>query len=94
MSADLESNLWSDFQYTHVMAQAQAALGRPQQAVRWLARSTERRFLNYPFLSARDPLIARIRGNDELESLLERVRQSWETFEARVAAGPEGSGSL
>ncbi len=30
MSADLESKLWSDFQYTHVMAQAQAALGRPK----------------------------------------------------------------
>jgi len=86
MSADLESQLWSDFQYTHVMAQAQAALGRPDEAVRWLTRSTERGLLNYPFLSRRDPLIGRIRDDQNLESLLERVRQSWETFEARVAA--------
>lgn len=42
MSADLESKLWSDFQYTHVMAQAQAALGRPTEAVRWLTQSTDR----------------------------------------------------
>jgi tetratricopeptide (TPR) repeat protein len=83
-SADLESKLWSDFQYTHVMAQAQAALGRPQEAVRWLTRATERGLLNYPFLSARDPLIARIRGNEELGSLLARVRRDWESFEARV----------
>jgi hypothetical protein len=26
-----------------------------------------------------------------IESLLERVRRSWETFEARVAAPPEGA---
>ena len=90
MSADLESKLWSDFQYTHVMAQAQAALGRPKEAVRWLRRSTERGLLNYPFLSMRDPLIARIRGNEELESLLERVELSWETFETRVGARPAG----
>ena len=91
MSADLESKLWSDFQYTHVMAQAQAALGRPTEAVRWLTQSTERGLLNYSFLSTRDPLIARIRGNADLESLLERVRQSWETFEARVSAPPQPS---
>jgi serine/threonine protein kinase len=87
-SADLESQLWSDFQYTHVMAQAQAALGRPKEAVRWLTRSSERGLLNYPFLSGRDPLIGRIRGDQDLESLLERVRRAWETFEARVAVGP------
>jgi serine/threonine protein kinase len=90
-SADLESQLWSDFQYTHVMAQAQAALGRPKEAVRWLARSAERGLLNYPFLSGRDPLIGRIRGNQDLESLLERIRWAWETFEARVAARAEGT---
>lgn len=50
-----------------------------------------RGLLNYPFLSTRDPLIARIRGNADLESLLERVRQSWETFEARVSAPPQPS---
>jgi hypothetical protein len=88
-SADFESKLWSDFQYTHVMAQAQAALNRPAEAVRWLTRSTERGLLNYPFLSTRDPLIARIRGDAALESLLERVRLTWETFEARVASHAE-----
>ena len=93
-SADLESQLLSDFQYTHVMAQAQAALGRPKEAVRWLTRSTERGLLNYPFLSRRDPLIGRIRGNQDLESLLERVRRAWETFEARVAARAESTGAV
>ncbi len=86
MSAELESQLWSDFQYTHVMAQAQAALGRPKEAVRWLTRASERGLINYPFLSGRDPLIGRIRGDHDLESLLERIREAWETFETRVAA--------
>ena len=73
------------------MAQAQAALGRPKEAVRWLTRSTERGLLNYPFLSRHDPLIARMRGNEDVESLLDRVRQAWETFEARVAARAEST---
>jgi tetratricopeptide (TPR) repeat protein len=80
-----EAKIWSDFQYTHVMAQAQARLGRPAEALRWLARSTERGLLDVPFLTERDPLLAGLRGDPRFVDLTSRVRQRWERFEAAVA---------
>jgi hypothetical protein len=78
--------VWSDFQYTHLMAQAQAILGRRDQALRWLRRATERGLINYPFLAERDPLLANLRGVSGFAELLESVRARWERFERDVAA--------
>ena len=77
--------VWSDFQYTHLMAQAQAILGRRDQALHWLRRSTERGLINYPFLAERDPLLANLRGDPRFAELLESVRARWERFERDVA---------
>ena len=81
-----EEKVWSDFQYTHLMAQAQAILGRRDEALRWLRRSTERGLIHYPFLSERDPLLANLRGDPRFAELLESVRTRWERFERDVAA--------
>lgn len=83
MSADLEANLWSDFQFTHVMAQAQALLGRTEEALRWLRRSVSRGFLHHEFLS-RDPLLASLRANQEFASLMADVRRAAADLKARV----------
>ena len=83
MSADLEANLWSDFQFTHVMAQAQALLGRTEEALRWLRRSVSRGFLHHDFLS-RDPLLASLRANQEFASLMADVRRAASDLKARV----------
>jgi TolB-like protein len=79
-----EEKVWSDFQYTHLMAQAQAILGRRDQALRWLRRSTERGLIHYPFLAERDPLLANLRGDPRFAELLESVRVRWERFERDV----------
>jgi hypothetical protein len=79
------AKIWSDFQYTHVMAQAQAKLGRRSEALRWLERSTERGLLNAPFLSERDPLLAGLRDDPRFADLMTHVRRRWERFEAAVA---------
>ena len=75
--------IWGDFQYTHVMAQAQAVLGRTDEAVRWLERATERGFLDAPFLEI-DPLLDRIREDPRCVALMRRVRATWERFEETV----------
>ena len=85
-SSELESKLWSDFQYTLMMAQAQAALRRNDEALRWLQRSTDRGCVHYPFLAERDPLLSNLRGDPAFAALMDRVRRAWETFEARVAS--------
>jgi eukaryotic-like serine/threonine-protein kinase len=78
------AKLWGDFQYTHVMAQAQAVLGRSDEALRWLARSADRGFIDAPFLAEVDPLLERLRGQPKFEELMRRVRQDWERFEDLV----------
>jgi non-specific serine/threonine protein kinase len=76
--------IWSDFQYTHIMAQAQAVLGRNAEAMRWLERTTQRGFIHYPFLAERDPLLKNLRGDARFAALLDRVRRQWEGFEASL----------
>jgi tetratricopeptide (TPR) repeat protein len=77
--------IWSDFQYTHVMAQAQAALGRKTEALRWLERCTQRGLIHYPFLAERDPLLRNLRGDAAFAAILEGVRRQWVGFAAAVA---------
>lgn len=86
VSEDWEKSVWSDFQYTWIMAQAQAALGRCDEALRWLERATERGFIHYPFLSTGDPLLANLRGNPGFEALMARVEKRWRDFEDAVTA--------
>src|SRR5262245_58457337 len=76
--------IWSDFQYTHIMAQAQAVLGRNDEALRWLQQATDRGFIHHPFLSERDPLLRSLRGDQRFTELMERVRARWERFEDEV----------
>jgi hypothetical protein len=70
------------------MAQAQALLGRTDEALRWLRRSVSRGFLHHDFLS-RDPLLANLRGHPEFASLLAAVRRAADDLKARIdeAAG-------
>ena len=79
-----EEKVWSDFQYTHLMAQAQAILDRRDEALRWLRRATERGLLHYPFLAKGDPLLANLEGDPRFAELLESVRERWERFERDV----------
>jgi hypothetical protein len=88
MSADLEAALWSDFQFTHVMAQAQALLGRTDEALRWLRRSVSRGFLHHDFMSC-DPLLANLRGHPEFASLMADVRRAADELKGRVDEAAE-----
>jgi hypothetical protein len=84
MSPDLEAKLWSDFQYTHVMAQASAMLGRSQEALRWLRQSVDRGFLRHAFLST-DPLLARLHDDPDFATLMTHVRRAAGDLKASVA---------
>ncbi len=77
--------MWSDAQYSHIMAQAYAMLGRTVDALRWLERSFERGTINYPFVSRRDPLLANIRHDPRFDALMDRMKAKWEGFEAELA---------
>jgi TolB-like protein/Tfp pilus assembly protein PilF len=83
-SADFRAAMWSDAQYTHTLAQANALLGRIDEALRWLERSFERGTIHYPFIATRDPLLANIRHVPRFEALMRRMKARWEGFEAEV----------
>ena len=78
------AHMWNDLQYTWFVAQSYALLGDRESAMRWLRQSVERGFINYPFLSERDPLLKNVRDLPEFHELMEFVKHRWETFEATV----------
>jgi TolB-like protein len=84
----LREKLWSDFQYTQMMTQALAAIGRTGDAIEWLTRTIDRGCLNYPFMAERDPLLAHLRGVPAYETQMARLRRMWETLETDVARTP------
>ncbi len=78
--------MWGDGHYAYVMAQAQALLGRNDEALRWLQQATERCFTNYPYLNELDPLLANVRSDPRFLELAKRVRKKWEGLEAAIDA--------
>jgi serine/threonine protein kinase/tetratricopeptide (TPR) repeat protein len=78
--------VWNDSQYTHALAQANAIVGRNDQALHWLQRATHS-LIHYPFLSEHDRLLDNLRADDRFVRLLESVRVRWERFERDVASG-------
>jgi len=80
--------IWSDFQYTHIMAQAQAVLGRNDEALRWLQQATTRGLIHHPFLAERDTLLRSLHGDPRFAELMAKTRARWERFEAEVTGGP------
>jgi hypothetical protein len=83
VSPEWVEKLRGDFQYTHIMAQSLALLGRTADSIDWLSRAASRGFINYPFLSF-DPLLANVRRDSAFQALLEDIRRQWERFEGMV----------
>ena len=70
-----------DLQYSWQMATAYALIGERVQGFEWLERAIRLGFVNYPFLSQYDPLIADIRQDARFSALMQKVRLLWEQFE-------------
>lgn len=77
---EFESAIWGDLSWTYTVAQSYAILNEPDEALRWLTRSVSRGFINYPFVSQQDPLLANIRSNPGFQKLMTDVRRQWESF--------------
>jgi hypothetical protein len=54
------------------------------QRHRWLEASTEGRFIHFPFLKDRAPILDNLRAEPEFAELMERVRKKWEKFKAEL----------
>jgi len=69
-----------DAAWSHSIADALALLGAKEEAIDWLENAVDKGFINYPFLSEKDPLLESIRGELRFIKLMERVKYEWEDF--------------
>ena len=72
---------WQDYWLPYTVAEGYALLGETAEALRWLERSVDVGWINYPYLSEIDPWLQGIRGEPRFEQLMQRVKREWEEFE-------------
>jgi tetratricopeptide (TPR) repeat protein len=59
-------------------ADAYAAIGRHDDAIRWVRNAVDHGFINYPYIAEHDPFLASVRGDPGLKPLLAKVKPRWE----------------
>jgi TolB-like protein len=64
---------WEGYWMPLTIAEGLAIIGEPAESLRWLERAVEKGWLNYPFLSRRDPWLESVRGDPRFETLMARV---------------------
>jgi eukaryotic-like serine/threonine-protein kinase len=78
---DLKQIAGCDPHYSWAMAQCYSLLGDGPAALHSLETAMDRGFINYPMISALDPLLDNARKTPDFPSLLNRIETRWETFE-------------
>ncbi len=78
------SGSYMDHHVAYSLGAAQAQLGQPAEAVRWLRKATDSGFPCYPWY-ARDPLLKPLAADSEFQRLLGDLRDSLERARARYA---------
>jgi tetratricopeptide (TPR) repeat protein len=75
----------SDFGHFHHTAYniacAYAAMGRPEETVRWLERTADSGFPNYPYFQI-DPNLGPVRSDARFVEFMSKLRERWERFKA------------
>jgi tetratricopeptide (TPR) repeat protein len=68
--------------WSYYAASLSALGGLSETALEWLENAVDRGFINFPLLTEQDPFLKALRGQPRYDSLMERVRREWESFEA------------
>ena len=79
-SQDLKLAAQRDCQVACLIAVFYAMLNDRKHALDWLEVAARRGFLNYPYLSACDPFIDNIRGDERFAKFIKRVKREWENL--------------
>jgi eukaryotic-like serine/threonine-protein kinase len=82
LSAQVEVAATATDVFSRFLAEGFALAGMPDRAIHWLETAVARGFINYPFLSRYDPLLASLRTHPRFLRLMDIVRARWETFVA------------
>jgi len=73
-----------DLQYSWFLSECYALVDDKVEAFRWLDNAVGRGFLNYPMARKFDTFLDNLRGEEEFEKLVERIKYGWERFEVRA----------
>lgn len=82
LTPEVERWAWSDFEYSMHVAHMLATNGDVDESIRWLTRSVDLGYINYPFLANHDRIFDPMRRRGKFVRLMDRVRLEWETAEA------------
>jgi eukaryotic-like serine/threonine-protein kinase len=75
---------YMDHHVAYSLGAAYAQLGRPREAMKWLAEARTSGFPCYPWFE-QDPLLSPLRRSSVFQSFLDEFKQSWETKKAQLA---------
>jgi non-specific serine/threonine protein kinase len=62
------------------LAASCSLIGRNDDSLRWIRIGMDRGFINYPFLSSYDPLLANVRSDTRFRDLMREVKARWQTL--------------
>jgi serine/threonine protein kinase/tetratricopeptide (TPR) repeat protein len=82
MTPALRAAAWRDDIFSWWAADCLALVGEREAALEFVERVVSFGWINYPFLAQHEAFLAGARGEPRFARLLERVRRSWESFEA------------
>jgi len=64
-----------------IVADLYVMLGDYERAITWLETAVDHGFINYPYFSKHDPMLAKLKNEPRFQKLMERVKYEWEHFE-------------
>jgi hypothetical protein len=76
---------YMDHHVAYALGAAYAQLGKPQEALKWLADSRSSGFRCYPWFTT-DPLLIPLKQYPAFLTFLDEFKQSWETQKAQLGA--------
>jgi len=67
--------------WSWVMSNCYALIDELDQALDWLEIAISRGFINYPFLSQHDKLLAKLHGHPRFEALMQKAKYEFDRFD-------------
>ena len=80
LSEETRAYMWRDPDLAWWVADAYALHGETDEALRWLGRTVEQGWINYP-LWRDDPLLESVRGDKRFRKMMDEVQNKWDRFE-------------
>ena len=69
-----------DWMYSIWLTEIFALIDENDKVLDWLSNAIDLGYINYPFLNESNPLLKNIRGEEEFQNLMKKIKPKWENF--------------